>query len=356
MLLPTNTVWDQLVTEYEKYFQYSSKVENRDSLTYTNSRIAILYGTVFSKTMNKAVFNQEKVSGVVEDSLISENCIINYDLRPTAWGHYFNYGEYYNVWQPGGVFAQNEVVECSNGQVRKCSTWPIDKLQTFLQYRVIEADGGNIWDISKTTNLRGDSIQTVIPTQRMVTADTVDNYYPKVWNHSFVEFIPQEENEDHKVTFALTDILSNIGYDIYLVTAPATAYNKNATAFERLPTTLDATLSYPDAEGKTKEKYIDDLIDTNPNGMDYVKLFDNMEFPVSNYGVAESVPSITLMIKTDVLNSDIADFVYNRIMRIDCILLVPHGTFDPDAVYEGLSAVKMTPHGAGQPWEHYMLR
>ena len=42
-------------------------------------------------------------------------------------------------------------------------------------------------------------------------------------------------NEDVFYRFSIPNVLSNMGYDIYLVTAPILANDSNATAIQRLP-------------------------------------------------------------------------------------------------------------------------
>ena len=52
MLVPTNDEWNRLVPEYEKYYQYDNSVPKRDSMQYVNARLALLRGTIFSRTQN----------------------------------------------------------------------------------------------------------------------------------------------------------------------------------------------------------------------------------------------------------------------------------------------------------------
>jgi uncharacterized surface protein with fasciclin (FAS1) repeats len=52
MVAPTNSVWSRLVEEYNPYFQYDDKVNKRDSLNYTHTRLAIMQGAIFSRTLN----------------------------------------------------------------------------------------------------------------------------------------------------------------------------------------------------------------------------------------------------------------------------------------------------------------
>ena len=352
MVMPTNAVWKQLVDEYSQYFNYTKKVELRDSMNYVNTRLAIMQGTIFSKTYNKSVFaNQSSGTTQVSDSALSEKAVQAYHNRANKWGKEFNYYEYLNAWRPGGVFSQTDVVTCSNGQVRKATTWPINKLETFARYNIIEAESGSIWEYSKIPNAKkeGDSIQTITPIIRDVTRNSVDslNFYDKVWSNRYMEFDVQESSyTSHSVTYALKDVLSNIPYDIYIVTSPALAYDPNASDFERRPVKLRCTLTYPDEDGKSKNEQLVSSVSTTPDMIDYIKLNsdskypDGFTFPTSNFDLDEESPSFKLKIETRVTSSEF-NKTYSRTMRIDCILLVPHGTLD----LSDPAVVKMTPHG-----------
>lgn len=52
MLVPTNDQWTRMVNEYHDYFDYANTVNKRDSMQEANTRLAILSGTVFSRTIN----------------------------------------------------------------------------------------------------------------------------------------------------------------------------------------------------------------------------------------------------------------------------------------------------------------
>jgi uncharacterized surface protein with fasciclin (FAS1) repeats len=349
MVMPTNTVWKQLVDEYKTYFNYADNVQLRDSMNYVNTRLAVLQGTIFSKTYNKGVFtNQTSSTTLVSDSALSEQAVQAYHNRKGKWGKGFNYYEYLNAWRSGGVFDQTDNVTCSNGMVRKATNWPINKLETFVRYRIIEAESGDIWEYSKIPNpkVEGDSIQTISPIIRDVVPNDSINFYDKVWNNQYMEFDVQESSYMyHSVTYSLKNVLSNVPYDIYLVTTPALAHNINASEFERRPVKVRCTLYYPKQDGKQASEQLVSSQATTADQIDYIavnasKYPDGFIFPVSNYNLDEESPSVKLKIETRVTSGDYSKN-FSRTMRIDCILLVPHGTLD----LSDPSVVKMTPHG-----------
>ena len=253
MLMPTNEAWRKLVDEYQNYFNYDNTVDKRDSVFYTNTRMAIMKGTAFSRTIN--------TDAMLQDSAMSTNAVLFYNSRKYTWGadslHYY---QYFNPLS--GIFTGNKNMECSNGIAMKVQDWKIDKRETFFQTKIIEAEGqGSIREVSKvvdkvTTNDDGSKdttwIETIVPRNRYVESGNI--YYNKVSNNGFVEFEPTRTTVNHSVTFNIKDVLSNIGYDIYVVTAPALANDSNATDIQRLPTRLKFTLYHHTQDGKTVTK------------------------------------------------------------------------------------------------------
>ena len=216
MVAPTNQVWKELIEEYEPYFNYRDNVADRDSIAYTNSRLAIVRGTTFSRT-----FNTEES---LRDSAMSENSMIGYSYRKLMWGQPFEYFQYNKpLNQPYGALSQTDIIKCSNGQVNKASKWNIDKLNAFHQYIIVQGEGRNvIKEMSKQADSKGDTIETWTAYTRYTTSDN-KRFYNRAWDNSFMEFSPNVATRNHDVTFYVPDVLSNIGYDLYLVTMPALA-------------------------------------------------------------------------------------------------------------------------------------
>ena len=331
MLMPTNEAWRKLVDEYQNYFNYDNTVDKRDSVFYTNTRMAIMKGTAFSRTIN--------TDAMLQDSAMSTNAVLFYTLRKYTWGaddlHYY---QYYNPLS--GIFTGNTNMACSNGIAMKVQDWKIDKRETFFQTKIIEAEGqGSIREVSKvvdkvTTNDDGSKdttwIETIVPRNRYVESGNI--YYNKVSNNGFVEFEPTRTTVNHSVTFNIKDVLSNIGYDIYVVTAPALANDSNATDIQRLPTRLKFTLYHHTQDGKTVKTgntegvpLVDNTAVVNqPDEVDYIKVAENFKFPVASYGLEEDEPQVSLKVESYVTSTQQRNNTYTRTMRIDCIILKPH--------------------------------
>ena len=347
---PTNEAWAKLISEVEPMFDYAEGVEDRDSLAYTMPRLALLSGTTFSRTFN--------TDESLRDSAMSTMCVRDYTMRKSLWGVPFEYYEYRNaLTSPFGALSQSpaDIVKCSNGQLHKARQWNIDKLQSFHQYIIVEAESRNsIKEVSKIKDNHGDSVATVTPITREVTSDNV--FYNRVWSNSFVEFSPDIATTNPSVTFNLPNVLSNVGYDIYLVMQPALANDSNATVTQRLPTVVQCTVNVPGAGSTRLENPAGgSTFTTTPDTIDYMLLAEDFKFAHCTLGLTDINQQATLKVETRVSNSQLRNGVYTRTMRIDCILLVPHGTLElteslPDdpSVYSthvGKPGVLMYPHG-----------
>lgn len=344
MVVPTNEVWQQLYEAYAPYFEYDKTVADADSLAYTNSRLAIVQGTIFSRTLNSDV--------ALADSAYSTNAVSSIS-RNYNWGsplfHYYQYGDFtgYSLQkplQPGGVLYGTQNVACSNGQVMKATigNWNFNPLNTFYRPIIIEAEGqGSIQSVSRKTNsTTRETEDAVVPTTRVIPAESEFN--GKVWNNSYVEF-RQLYSQNDSATFNIRQVLSNVGYDIYLVIAPASAYDKDATDIERLPVKLNTTLAYTQKDGTVKEEKLAQGLVTTPDQMDYLLLAEDKKFPTCSYGLSSSGDAkVTLRVETNVRPSEFNKGTYSRVLRIDCILLVPHGM-----AYDKEEAFGIMAHGDG---------
>lgn len=361
MVAPTKEVCEALVTEYEPYFEYPDKLDkkDRDSLQYKMSRLAIMCGTTFSRT-----FNTDKT---LQDSAMSVNSIRNYTLRKSLWGVPFEYYQYYKPLDPNGVLSQTEIMKCSNGEMRKATQWNIDKRQTFHQY--IIATSRNFHKTDSTQNSKGEDIEVATPRTVYVGSEN-KNFYNKLWNNSFQEFNPNVTTLNYKAYYSLPNVLSNIGYDIYLVTAPALAADTAATVELRRPTKFSCKMYGPGlsssgeklqgADGKTKN------FETRPDSIDYFLVAENYKFKKCTVGIDDKDLQYDLMINTTPTNNDMLidvddpdKKIYTRVLRVNAILVVPHGSLElvdelPTAIgnsklptdVQGTPGLLMYPHRA----------
>ena len=346
MVVPTNQEWKKLIEEYEPYFNYADNTPFRDSMAYTMPRIAIVGGTTFSRTLNSDAH--------LVDSAMSTMAEEEYVWRESAWGsknlHYYQFGtkSETNTQKPysdDGIFKGTENIKCSNGQIMKSNDWKINKLNTFNQWIIIEAeDSRAIKEVSKTENSTTKEKEPDI-TAVIREVENDNDFYNKLWSNEFVEFVQNKTTVEHSVTFNIRNVLSNIGYDIYLVSAPATAYDEFATEADLIPTKLKTTINYRDQSGADVSKALNN-VSTKGDIVDYILLAEDFKFPTATYGLTESEPQITLTLKTNVTAPELRQKKFSRTMRIDCIMLVPHGISNVND-----ERFEITPHGDGDTFQ-----
>ena len=302
MLAPTDQVWKQLYDEYLNYFNYLTS--KRDSMVRIQTRRAIADGTVFNLNAQRSM----------ADSVVS-----------TAWQRLYEglsvyteprYYAYFRPYEADGAFFGAEETECSNGTVLTQDDWKIDKRSTFYKQIKIEAEASRY-------------IDTIIQARDPLSVRAVPQenpFYGKVSENYFVEAQPLSTASSTSVRYAIPDQLSNIGYDIIAVFAPAIAYNENALAEDRLPCRVRFTISYLEQDGSKKEATLRSPIDnsvnfvTTPDVMDSVLVASDYKFPTCALGIDE--PQVTLRVASNITSSQSSK--YTRTLRLDCIILRPH--------------------------------
>lgn len=315
MLAPTNEEWDSLVRKYEPYFYYEPQVKDllekgtRDSLMYTNTRLAIVEGTIFSRTTN--------TDKMLNDSAMSTSCVLNYANRERFWGadslHYYQYMK--PLAEPDGVLTGTTNLSCSNGQIMKTSKWKIKPAETFMRERIIQIE-----DVIKERGKVGD-VESTTPVFVDVTPD--NPYYNQISEHSFVEFSQNKNTANHNVTFNIPNVLSNVPYDIYIVSVPVLAKDTTIVGRERAPVKMRFTLSYHDASGKKVSEKPTGNITTHADSVEWLLVAEGVKFPVCSYGVNEAEPQVTLMVETRASSGEVSKETFTRTMRFDSIILKP---------------------------------
>jgi hypothetical protein len=356
MLAPTNEVWKKLIEEYEPYFDYPEKLEERDSMAYTMSRLAIVRGTTFSRTYNS--------DAALQDSAMSNNCILNYTSRKSMWGAPFEYFQYYMPNASKGALNHSESMTCSNGEMLKASEWNIDKQMTFHQYIIAD-----VYDLDEVSKNYDASIKDTVNTVDVYTMNVpADNkaFYDKLWNNRCAYFKQAQTAYNHTANFILRGVLSNIPYDIYVVYAPALSVDTTATSDERMPTKLGFNMIAPGISGYPKSGvalinenepcYVSKgkSYQPNPDSVCYIKVAENFEFPKCTRGVDDENLQAYLQIETKVSNNEQRKNQFIRDFRINCILCVPHGSLElvdelPATVGTGNKMTKIPASAQGTP-------
>ena len=293
MVVPTDRQWRKLYEEYKTYFNYDNRIAKRDSVENVMTHKAIVQGTVFNMNVQPSV----------NDSVISTN----YNKA--------NY-RYYKCLRPfdeGGVFSGARSVECSNGKVFISDNWAIDKRTTFFQEVKIEAENAYYQDsIAKCKEPVG-----------TYTVPSGNPLYGQVSGNAYVQVEPRNTAVTPLIRFTIPNLLSNIGYDIYAVFAPAIASDTLAT--DTLPLKVKFSLKYNDQDGRQ----VNDIkmenpeggtyvYETTPNVVDTILVARDYKIPTCSYGLSE--PQVRLTVESDRGTAS----KYTRILRLDCIVFKPH--------------------------------
>lgn len=323
MVVPTNSEWERLVAEYEPYFNYPDNVEKRDSLIYTNARLALLRGTVFSQTLNPSW----------QDSAVSTNAT-PYHMRKYEYGSSdVDYYLYRNPYTAGGAFDGTEEIDCSNGKLLKAAQWNISKNQTFSHTILAEAEGKMV---------SYDKNGAMVPMKLSIPSEYP--FYNQISNHSGLYLIQKTSTSTPYVEIELPDVLANMGYDIQMVLIPPVSIQDTIRwSFDGvadtipLPNLISVFFSYPNQDGTMNNKNSvnpDDLLDLgelwdkgeffyteNPGKLDTIMVAENFKFPTCNYELG-SAGKVSLKIRNDYMSFD--EGTATKHLMIDCIILKPH--------------------------------
>ncbi len=309
MVVPNNSEWDRMLTQYTPYFNYNNAVEKRDSMQNLYSHLFIANGTVFSMSTNS--------EQSMQDSAVSVNAR-SYSLREQIYG--FKGAKYYAYDDPkpfesGGVFYGAEKVECSNGVVYKVPQWNLKPSQTFMRKIYVEAENSNY-------RKEYDEDASRVPSIVNVSSDN-KQFYNKLSKNSYIELLSKNKDSKPSVTYYIPDVLSNVPYDIKLVMVPALAGDTAATDEERKKLQVDVYVGYQKMDGTEfserklrRTRCKKDEVDTLIVAEDYV-------FPTCSYGVD---PQVTLKIVSSGRPSGTEKEDFQTSLRIDCIILEPKDT------------------------------
>ena len=323
-VVPTNDVWDKLVSQNEKYFQYSSKVADRDSMMYFYPRVKVLEGMQFSATVNPKLGTTESI-----DSIMSPLATA-YTYRQQLYGSYDKkYYQFDNPYAANGIFNGTTKIDCSNGVIYKADVWNAKPVNTFLQDLSQECEYSEYLD-----SLSG-ATQNAKPSWTTVNVSADNPFYGQVSNNSFNVLTSRTASAPF-ILFDLKDMLSNKKYDLYVVTAPA--YAGDTLTTDTLPTKFQSTLYYNTMEGVEESISIDDtyggevvydsrqrayVAEVNPNIVDKIFLA-TIEVPACTYSLTETRHQVKLKIEVKVRDNKTTNEYYTKTLRLDRILLVPH--------------------------------
>lgn len=296
---PTNNEWNRLVAEYEKYFNYPNSVNNRDSMVYASTRLAIIGGAFFSRTVNSdAALRDSAVSTQAQSAQIRQ-----------LLGQEYPYYTYYKPFDNGGIFEGTEGIACSNGRVLKADDFRISKFNTFAQTVKVEAE-----------NIQSqDTVRNALTPLSVREVTTSNPFYNQVSGNAFVEVIPNSPTAKVAAAFKIPNVLSGMGYDIYAVFVPATAYDPLAVEETTKPCIVQSTLRQMDQNGHESTRRFRKNLFTDPARVDTLLMAEDVTFTTCSYGFSDA--QVKLEIISNVNDNQTA--TNSLTLRIDCLIVKP---------------------------------
>ena len=340
-IYPTNALWKELLEKYERCFVYDKKVEIRDSLSYILPRLQILESTVFSRSFNS------------EDKLDQEMRSLNSIMLLLARSHtyYFTYyARALYIWKsavsalfPGEIketedkgnyvtwsckkpsvvdFLLDGAVkeECSNGVIYKhTDRWPFDSLFFENTKITMQAESAYAKDsvYSKFTK----------PLSYIYVADN-NPLKSEVSGDGYVEVSPRA-SQMPKALFNVYNVLSNVNYDVYVVTAPPIAGD---TLAQPLNNNFRVVLMWNDMDGKQQQKKLPTKSTAyfESDGSSVTRHYlGNFSFPTSSFGLDK--PQVKIQIEGYTNPSLVKKGTHTTTTGIDCFEFIPTGFTEPEA-------------------------
>ena len=297
MLCPTDTEWNRLVTEYEPLFNYPNNVAKRDSLVYSNTRLAILSGAFFSRSRNSETSLLDSAVSTMAPSALVRSLM---DTEP--------YYIYQKPFAEGGIFDGVKDIVCSNGHVMKTAQFNISKYDTFMQTVKVEAE-----NLSYQSNLE-EAIDPV--TIHQVT--TNNPFYGKVSGNSFIEVKPSTPTANVIIRYDIPNLLSGTKYNVYAVFVPSTAADTLSVEESKKPCRVVSRVRQTDQNGVLSEPPLRNVKNTKAEVIDTV-LLSTVTINTCSYGLSDAL--VKLDLKSNVQESQVS--TYSTTLRLDCFIFKP---------------------------------
>ena len=349
---PSDEVWEREYELFLPYFNYVNSVENRDSIADLNAKFSIIRGRLFN-------LNEQRSP---EDSLVNTLHVNSTSL----------YG--LNVFsQPqatGGLLAGLTPWTCSNGQIYIDTEGNVDHKNTFMEARYVLATDPSVRRMPILTVNSQSQPQVSVLNRALVDTITYNGVkydFHELKNSNYMEMRPitytGTTNTNSAMYFYLTNTLSNVYYNVYLIAVPAFANADGYSADEVLPTRFQ--VSYNERLMTNRDKAIDNPNDdvsftninqerpyavpegeTHKNGNNYFQTsgdqidiicIDKARKPqVSGYNTfgSNDLPAMRYKIISAVRPPDLNNKLQTNVMRINRLIYIPFATEEEANAFE----------------------
>ena len=316
VLLPDNEVWRTELEKHQKHFVYDQTVVGRDSLSYLYPRLQVLDGAIYSRTNNQPNERNECMISKLSWMYYMSSVHSLYN-RPEKDFYYFWYKEDLGVESVWDYFFNDgsEQIDCSNGAIyKKSGSW-----NRTLADR---------WAINSTINQECESSYTfdsvysdVTRPLSRVTIPSDNPYYGMVSQHGYVEISPSASRMP-KALFNVYNVLSNVDYDIYVVTVPPVAGD---TLAKKVCNNFRITLLWNDEKGVQQKKLYPGSKSTDFFVCDSVNVkYDHvctMSFPTSSFGLDKA--QVKILVEGYTQPKYVNAGTHSTTTRIDRFIFIP---------------------------------
>lgn len=325
LIAPTNEVWQKLYDKYSQYYQYVKTVNNADSLADINVKRRIIEGRFFNTSADWKYNRNPK------DSL----CNTQYrDLQV----HNPRQNVYYNPEET--ILNGLQKIECSNGFVYIDDKGVIDPRTTFFGRMDFAANSPAYYEIPRNTS--NDEIMNVSHQvyEKPVAGDSTSfkNYY-------YAQVTAKTSSAQTSLEYKLPGTLSNVYYNIYVVTVPPRATNPSEYMplwFQVSQATLNdkgnfTSWSYfnnpnPVTEGSVdnsdvilKQSNNQRCFVTDINKVDTILIQSAVKYDFAGEGLDEGVVKLNIG-SWGPSSATYREKIYTRTLRLNEIIMVPFET------------------------------
>ena len=339
MVAPTNTAWNKAMTTINSYFNYLPQYEfyekpaekvvqkvtlqNAATMRDSISKIALFTGLIY----NNNVYDNKKLKALQTGETLNADSLMTTTSTKT-------YSE-----DAANLFAHATRVDKSNGALWVTDDSLYQRTWTLWNPEIrIEAEYSTYW--AGTSQVSNDQ-----PEAKAVNKPN-EEVQGKLSNDYYLEIAPKSMAVNPEMYFFLPNVRST-EYSVYVVFVPANINSKNYSGTLK-KNHMDVVIGFADEKGKNTEvtfKDIEPEVDSLQNVEGKTAKIDttyigDITFPTSYVGLFNSsslkcAPYMRLRSRVSSKQSSI----YDRTMRVDCIILRPKDLDDyikahPDYKYD----------------------
>lgn len=292
MLVPDNRAWDEAYQQMLPHFKsYDADAATADSLQALQASLAIVDDLIFRQEFKAGMFP----TGVTLTTAGSE------------------------ITDVASMFAGAQPLEASNGMIYTASALGLPALETWSKPVEVEGEepSGRTPGAGTNANVR--------------VLEGANPFASQVSEMKYLEITSMSPSRQPGVSVSLPQVLAG-SYDIYVAVVPACAADTTNTTES---TRLQFTLSYLNDKGRNATKTFKlNTFTTSPTEMTYIQVAESFSFPVSNYydrlwlcdpshSEADRKVTTSLLISTNVSNTEFNKGTLARRFRLDRVILVP---------------------------------